>query len=47
MKKLISLLMILAVLLSLCACGPTNEPEKETTAPSVFEKETPTADFAF
>ena len=42
MKKLISFLMILAVLLSLCACGPTNEPEKETTAPSVEATEAPT-----
>ena len=37
MKKLISLIMILAVLLSLCACGgqtsvdPTNEPTAEPT----------------
>ena len=44
MKKLISLLMILAVLLSLCACGgQTNEPTNEPTAePTVEVTEAPT-----
>ena len=42
MKKLISLLMILAVLLSLCACGPTNEPDNESTDPSVEATEAST-----
>ncbi len=42
MKKLISLLMILAVLLSLCACGgqtdePTNEPTNEPTVEATEE----------
>ena len=43
MKKLISLLMILAVLLSLCACGSNpNTPDNETTDPSVEATEAPT-----
>ena len=44
MKKFISILMILAVLLSLCACGSqTNEPTVEPTAePTVEATEAPT-----
>ena len=45
MKKLISLLMILAVLLSMCACGgqTSNEPTNEPTAePTVEATEAPT-----
>ena len=44
MKKLISLLMILAVLLSLCACGPNNDPANESTDPSAETTEAPTGE---
>ena len=44
MKKILSILMILAVLLSLCACGgQTNEPTNEpTNAPTTEPTEAPT-----